>query len=145
MPKNFVLCFIGLTLVCTKEQRRQRHWAKQFWSISLWKDFFQKIESKVVGCEGNLDQLLAKARFEEAKLRDLSQSASVPLTQGVCFNQKPTLTTRQQNLGGSRSNMGQRCYNCESLSHLIRQYPYSLKSKHSETPGKINRCWKSQH
>ena len=31
----------------------------------------QKIKIKVAGIEGNFEQLLAKAKFEEAKLRDL--------------------------------------------------------------------------
>jgi len=34
--------------------------------------------------------------------------------------------------------MGQRCYNCGSPSHLIRQCPYSSKSKSSETHGGTN-------
>jgi len=32
-----------------------------------------ELKSKVVGTEGNLDQLLAKAKFEEAKRRDLAE------------------------------------------------------------------------
>ena len=32
-----------------------------------------ELKSKVVGFEGNFEQLLVKARFEEAKLRDLAQ------------------------------------------------------------------------
>ena len=37
-----------------------------------------ELKSKVVGFEGNLEQLLVKARFEEAKLRELSGRRSIP-------------------------------------------------------------------
>lgn len=38
-------------------------------TIFLW----QELKSKVVGFEGNFEQLLVKAHYEEAKLRDLAQ------------------------------------------------------------------------
>ena len=60
------------------------------------------------------------------------------MTWGIHPNQKSIFVPRQQNLGGTRSHMGLQCYNCGSSSQLIRQYPYSLKVKHSETPGKNN-------
>ena len=54
-----------------------------------------EIKSKIVGSEGDFNQLLTKARFEEAKLRDLgsAQLASTvstvpPVTQGIHPNQK---------------------------------------------------------
>ena len=38
------------------------------------------IKDKLAGCDGDLNQLLVKARFEEAKIRDLSSkgTTSVP-------------------------------------------------------------------
>ena len=87
-----------------------------------------EIKSKIVGCEGKFDQLLTKARFEEAKLRNLdsAQSASSlsPVTQTVRPDPKPAFVPRPQSFSGTRSNMGPRCYNCGSPSHLIRQCPY---------------------
>ncbi|XP_065888471.1 uncharacterized protein [Dysidea avara] len=101
-----------------------------------------EIKSKIVGCEGKFDQLLTKARFEEAKLRDLdsAQSASSlsPVTRTVRPDPKPAFVPRPQSFSGTRSNMGPRCYNCGSPSHLIRQCPYQVKGKYSETPGKTN-------
>ena len=38
------------------------------------------IKMKVVGIEGNFDQMLTRARFEEAKLPDLSNNETGPLT-----------------------------------------------------------------
>ena len=100
------------------------------------------IKSKIVGCEGNFDQLLTKARFEEAKLRDLdsAQSASSlsPVTRTVRPDPKPAFVPRPQSFSGTRSNMGPRYYNCGSPSHLIRQCPYQVKGKYSEMPGKTN-------
>ena len=37
-----------------------------------------ELKSKVVGQEGNLDQLLLKAQFEEAKRKELACQQSVP-------------------------------------------------------------------
>jgi len=75
-------------------------------------------------------------------LRDLDSTllASLvsPVTQSVCSDPKPTIYPRQQNLGGTRANMGPQCYNCASPSHLIRQCPYPVKGKYSETPRKTN-------
>ena len=101
-----------------------------------------EIKSKIVGCEGKFDQLLTKARFEEAKLRDLdsvqSTSSLSPVTRTVHPDPKPAFVLRPQSFSGTRSNMGPRCYNCGSPSHLIRQCPYQVKGKYSETPGKTN-------
>ena len=98
-----------------------------------------EIKSKIVGCEGDFNRLLAKARFEEAKLRDLGPPKLAPVppqspvTQGERFGRKPVFMPRLQ-LSGTRSSIGPRCYNCGSPSHLIRQCPYSLKNRPSETP-----------
>jgi len=89
--------------------------------------------------EGDLNQLLAKARFEEAKLCDLGASKlppvlpQSPVNRGAHFGQKPVFIPHLQ-LGGNRSSIGPRCYNCGSPSHPIRQCPYSLKNRPSETP-----------
>ena len=42
--------------------------------------FWEDIKAKLAGCDGDLDQLLVKARFEEAKIKDLGSkgTASVP-------------------------------------------------------------------
>ena len=91
--------------------------------------------------EGSFDQLLAKARFEEAKLRDLnatntgSRSSGISVTSNITDpvpsvqssnrttadgsnSRQQRLTTPRFNVGGQRVNA--RCYNCGSPSHLIR-------------------------
>ena len=119
---------------------------------------YEEIKTKVVGIEGSFDQLLGKARFEEAKLRDLSttgtgQSAgahsisnrmdTVSPTQGSRVTtdnsnngsngRQQRLTTPRFNVGGQRANV--RCYKCRSPSHLIRQCPYLTRARVTETSG----------
>ena len=101
-----------------------------------------EIKSKLVGIEGGFSHLLAKARFEEAKLHHLGPvQSTVPVSE----NKVP------DNLGSSvghgnetffrpqRSNTrfrtGPRCYNCGSSSHLLKQCPYPTKQKFSEATG----------
>ena len=96
------------------------------------------IKTKVVGIEGSFDQLLIRARFEEAKLQDLSTTSTGSLkSSGVTLNRMDSLLSVQssgttvdgsnnkhQRSTISRFNVGQRvnvrCYNCGSPSHLIR-------------------------
>ena len=116
----------------------------------------EDIKVKVVGIEGSFDQLLAKARFEKAKLWDLnatntgSKSSGVSVTSNITdpvpsvqsssrttangsYSRQQRLTTPRFNVGGQRDNA--RCYNCGSPSHLIRQYPCLVKNRATETPG----------
>lgn len=72
------------------------------------------IKAKVAGMEGALEQLLAKARFEEAKVRDLAEASTVP-------RDRPS--TRSQ------------CYHCGSLEHLVRRCPLVGK-RESEAQGR---------
>ena len=112
------------------------------------------IKAKFVGIEGSFDQLLVRARFEEAKLQDLSTTSTGSLkSSGVTSNRMDPLlsvqssgttvdgsnnkhqrsTTSRFNVGGQRVNV--RCYNCGSPSHLIRRCPYLVRSRATETPG----------
>jgi len=52
-----------------------------------------EIKSKIVGCEGDFNRPLAKARFEEAKLCDLgpSQLAPVPSQSSVTQGEAKTV------------------------------------------------------
>ena len=92
-------------------------------------ELIEDIKVKVVGIEGSLDQLLAKARFEEAKLRDLNttntgslpKSSSVFVTSNITHpipsvqsssrttadgsnSRQQRLTTPRFNVGGQRVN-----------------------------------------
>ena len=111
----------------------------------------EDIKAKVVGIEGGFDQLLSRARFEEAKLRDLAATSSLlpssnrvglmSSTQSSGFTANPPgSNNKQQKLTASRfhsegQRIGVRCYNCGSPSHLVRQCPYAARSRSTETSG----------
>ena len=94
------------------------------------------IKAKIVGSEGNFNQLLLQARFEEVKLRVQSSSPSVSVTQNTPNIPRSTFISRQQRSSGARPNVSPRCYNCGSTFHLIRQCPHLVKNKNTETPDK---------
>ena len=97
------------------------------------------IKAKIVGSEGDFNQLLLKARFEEVKLRELGviqSSPPVSVTQNTPNMPRPTFIPRQQRLSGARPNVALRCYNCGSTFYLIRQCPRVVKNKNTETLGK---------
>ena len=97
------------------------------------------IKAKIVGSEGDFNQLLLKARFEEVKLRELGiiqSSPPVSVTQNRPNIPRSTFISRQQRSSGARPNVSPRCYNCGSTFHLIRQCPHLGKNKNTETPGK---------
>ena len=92
------------------------------------------LKSKVVGVEGSLEQLLLKARFEEAKKRELrelslrtlpppqkklpvSGSGSTPRTTPA--TQNPPWRAPPANVGTSRA-----CFNCGMTGHLAQACPY---------------------
>ena len=63
------------------------------------------IKSKIVGSEGNFNQLLSKARFEEAKLREIYSIQSSPPISVVHKTPRPTLGLQQQRSCGTRYNV----------------------------------------
>ena len=111
----------------------------------------EDIKAKVVGIEGGFDQLLSRARFEEAKLRDLAATSSLLpssnrvglmlSTQSSGFTANPPgSNNKQQKLTASRfhsggQRIGVRCYNCGSPSHFVIQCPYAARSRSTETSG----------
>ena len=104
-----------------------------------------ELKSKMVGHEGNLDQLLLKARFEEAKRKGLACQRSVPLVKrllpgGTKVSQSwhPSVqpgTTKISGAGmeraGNRPAQGgankfqkRKCFNCGMEGHVVRECPY---------------------
>ena len=77
MRKTFGVCFRRHTPRCDKEAKRLRKWEDLFSRISLWLACSQSLKLQVAGSEGTFEDLLAKARLEEAKLRDLPSAKSV--------------------------------------------------------------------
>ena len=91
------------------------------------------LKAKVVGTEGNLEQLLVKAWFEEAKKEEL---AAIKVTNP---NKKPAESPSQTTLSKSvpqttPTNAGtaktdKSCYNCGMQGHIARSCPYPRQRK----------------
>ena len=101
-----------------------------------------ELKSKVVGFEGNLEQLLVRARFEEAKLRELSSRRStapvVPVsaptpTHPSSANGYRNSASRSFALRNS-SGEAKSCFNCGMVENSC---PYS-KSGTQEAPTQKN-------
>ena len=74
------------------------------------------LKSKVVGTEGNLEQLLVKARFEKPKHRELSVGnlKKTPPVTGSPPNPNTSSTSRgfSRQQQGNRADEPKGCYNC---------------------------------
>ena len=91
----------------------------------------REIKIKLAGQEGSIDQLLVKARFEEAKLRDLgsvlTSGFSKPTKQAeqtVKPLPSPVNDRPQDPLRRPRDHPRGTCHNCGGTGHYKRQCPY---------------------
>ena len=100
-----------------------------------------ELKAKIVGQEGSLDQLLIRAKFEEAKGKELAAAKN------VAFQKKPAVPTtprgppenttlRGQNQGTNPGfsairppKSGRECFNCGMEGHLARACPYPKQPK----------------
>ena len=112
-----------------------------------------EIKKKMPAVEGTFEQILVRARFEEAQWRELKQGShqeSAPIrrypvsggqtrqqtggrSRGALSGQKSPVkkdNSRQENRGG--------CYHCGSSDHDIRKCPYKERSQPREASGKSN-------
>ena len=80
----------------------------------------QDIKVEVAGVEGTFEQLLTKAKFEEAKLRDIGTSSSIVLP----TKKQPSLPRNERTVQGFNTINQKRCYNCNATGHFpeIVQY-----------------------
>ena len=96
-----------------------------------------ELKSKVAGNEGEFEHVLVKARFEEAKLRDLSggkktqQPASTPHNR-TSTSEESVPTQRRPQHGQ------QRCKKCHSPHHIWRQCPLRDRAEPKEAQGRKN-------
>ena len=106
------------------------------------------LKSKLAGVEGTFDQLLVKARFEEAKLRDLSTQAAATTKAPTKDNlRKPyhTLTSAKptnqpgvvaSNEERARDKTGNRCYHCHGTGHFQKNCPLRGRAAPEESRGR---------
>lgn len=98
-----------------------------------------ELKLKVVGAEGSLEQLLAKARFEEAKRKELvnfqpPRKPPAPSNQLPSQGTTPRVETKRVSpSSGSSQGSGDRsswkCFKCGMPGHLARACPYPRKPK----------------
>lgn len=91
------------------------------------------LKPKVAGVEGDFEQLLVKARFEEAKLKEFSSTTqrrvtvAPPQNKPAAGNQAATAPR----VGGLR------CDVCGSTQHLKRRCPYRHRGAPGESRGRF--------
>ncbi len=99
------------------------------------------LKAKIVGTEGDIERLLVKARFEEAKRRELdsakaSANPKKPVTGGV---QDGADKNRSPRTDGKSPAQGSRtCFNCGMTGHLFRNCPYPKQKGDKEAEAKKN-------
>ena len=109
------------------------------------------IKVKVAGSEGRFEELLTKARFEEAKRRELSggqrksfsmdpRSSTSHQTAGqsatMRHHGKPPQAKEGQTSGPVSRPGGAQCYTCGSSAHFARQCPQRHRNGPAEAPGR---------
>ena len=97
-----------------------------------------ELQSKVVGLEGSMDQLVMKTRFEEAKNKELTPARTTttqpkkihPIshttsTSSTSKSSKPVLKTGSSDTTSSKiSGNARKCCNCGLNGHMARACPY---------------------
>ena len=93
-----------------------------------------EIRLKLAGHEGSFEQLLMKARFEEAKLHDLQ-----PIPENTKQMTERTPQGRPQSQGSSADIKNRRCFVCGQGGHLKKQCPQLRCGKPIESQGSTGR------
>ena len=102
------------------------------------------LKSKLVGSDGKFEELLTKARFEEARYRDVvvPGSRQAPISAGgggfrqSAGNEVPrgSLQPRQV-YTNTRPSEVRKCYHCGSTNHILRDCPLKGRSAPREATG----------
>ena len=90
-----------------------------------------ELKTKVAGVEGDLGKLLTKARFEEAKLRDLAGGIKQPSTPKPKSEHPPTQLDRNQKRPIT-------CYVCGATGHKAFQCRNRGRGAGKDDPRAVN-------
>ena len=111
------------------------------------------LKAKVVGNEGNMEQLLMKARFEEAKQKELARVAPSDNhgNQRRTGGQKDTTPPpplKSSSTSSSSENQGKKpgrltaatkgCFNCGLTTHLVKDCPYPKQPRKDREAHGVN-------
>ena len=96
------------------------------------------IKLKLAGVEGSLDELLVKARFQEAKLRDLAGISSMVVTKkpSVPTSQHKGFVTNRASENQVRSKPGVKCFHCQGTGHFAKHCPLKGRAVPEESRGR---------
>ena len=98
----------------------------------------QEIKLKLAGVEGTFDQLLARARLEEAKLRDLADHMPKAFPKKPSFPLKGAGVERSRTSNASEQprKTGLRCFNCHGTGHFAKNCPLRGQVAPEESRGR---------
>ena len=88
----------------------------------------EDIKAKLARCDGDLDQLLIKARFEEAKIRDLGSKGTASVLRRLVFAPEHASAPSKDTSAGekqARARAKDTCRGCGGTGHYIHQCPYN--------------------
>ena len=98
------------------------------------------IKAKVAGVDGDFDELLTKARFEEARFRDFNPPVTRHSTPNVNQRIQPRKqsSTSETKKSNEKSGGGtpRKCFSCGSTKHLIANCPQKRRGASVESRGR---------
>ena len=103
----------------------------------------QEIKVRLAGVEGTFEQLLARARLEEAKLRDLAEQepriSRKPINPHIADTERGKKESEHMSNRDQFSRGGPRCYHCRGQGHIARNCPMKGRAAPFESQGRGGR------
>ena len=143
LQKLYNLAYAGATSEGPQAERMGRTLLANQFVTGLRPD----LKRKIIGTEGSLEELVLKARFEEAKARELvgdKSRANAPnrgprpigpsstSTPPVTTSSPPASSAQDNPPSGARGGTRIKCYNCGLDGHMARNCPYPKKGRREE-------------
>ena len=129
LHKTYARSMVKLMPESLREPSKRRGWDKPFYIASHFVAGLRPLQSRVVGMEGGMDQLVLKARFEEAKSKELAAARSGPATKsnkgdangGTCFgaSRKGDRGSSRQDKSTQQEDVTDKCFNCGMEGHYV--------------------------
>ena len=95
-----------------------------------------ELKVKVAGAEGTFEELLAKARLEEAKLRDLPATKQAKTSQATPNTGTGAENDGEKARGGTDRRSNIQCNNCHAYGHIARFCPKRGRGDTKEATGR---------